>query len=102
MRKHHSARIAAILAVTAMLLLLAGCGKAAKTYTPVEMTSLTEYAKSLEAAGNPEAAAAVLATIPAHQANMTETIHSETPVASAVDELHQLQSVLNHVGGAAK
>lgn len=102
MRKHHSARIAVILAVTAMLLLLAGCGEPAKTYTPVEMPSLTEYAKSLEAAGEPEAAAAVLATIPAHQAGMTETIHGEKPVAAAADELKQLQSVLNHVGGAAK
>ena len=60
----------------------------------VQMESLMDYAKKLEAAGNQEAAAAVYELIAQSGGEMIQKLYEENPVVSSAEELNQWNEVL--------
>ena len=97
----------ALLLAAVMLLSLYACGSKKKPGGKTEqasISSLYDYAKSLEAAGNSEAAAAVYELIArGGGAELIEKAHDDIPAVRSSDEIGQIEEVFDHVkGGGGK
>lgn len=60
----------------------------------VQMESLMDYAKKLEAAGNKEAAAAVYELMARNGGEMIQKLYEENPVISSAEEWNQWNEIL--------
>ncbi|MBQ7171206.1 MAG: hypothetical protein IJR89_02895 [Clostridia bacterium] len=101
MRK--TAKPIAFFLAAVMLLALCACGSKKKPEGDPDqagLISLYDYAKSLEAAGNSEAAAAVYELIAeGGGAELIEKAHDGIPAIRSVDEIRAIEEIFDHAKG---
>ena len=104
MKKHMKTLLCLLLAIF-ILVALCACGskkdeKPESRTNQANITSLYDYARRLEEAGNSEAAAAVYALIAqGGGAELIEKAHEEFPAVKDADEIEQIEEVFDRMKG---